>query len=434
MSGAVSPVPALGPAPEGAVPAAPEGRGREEAHGGWSELLHNRRFLLLTTTGSLAGAGYAVYAVSVLFLAYELSGSLLLAGVVLFVEYGVYTATFLIAPLVDRAEDKRTVLLICYPIQIAAAVALAFALAHGRIAVPVLLGLVFVLALAWDFVWATFLIAPPLVVAKRHLFLADSLTNVVSVATQFGGYAGGAVLLFLVGPAGGAAAYAVLLVGALLAALPLRLVVAEPPRTDFWATFRAGWNEFRGTAGRALRAFAVGEGWLGFFTAIPPLLITAIAFTEFRDPSAVYGPLIAGSAVGGAVAGVVVGHFNPRRRVGLVLVLCPVAAGVVLLALLPGATPLAAAVAIFGTIGAALTVRYSAKYTWVQGTYPAVAVGRMSANLYLFTGIPQTVAVLTIGFLSRVVSLAGLELLDAAGLLAGGFYFLAVPSLRRLAF
>ena len=390
--------------------------------------------MLLQGTSALAGAGYAVYSVSVLFLAYGLTGNLLIAGLVLFIEYGVYTATFLIAPIVDRARDKRTVLLGCYPVQAAAAVTLAVALRTGTLTTPLLLGLVAVLAVMWDFAWAVFLVAPPLVVPKRLLFAADGVASMLSVGTQVGGYAGGGALVFLVGPYGGATAYAVLLVLAAILAAPLALTVDRAPRTPFWTTFRHGWDRFRGEAGRSLRALGTVEVLAGFFSGVPPLLIPAIAYQGHADPAAIYGPLVTAYAVGGSFGGIAIGHWNPRRSVGWVLVIAPALAGVGLLVLGPASSLLWAVVSVLAGVGAAGTIRYSAKYAWVQGTYPAEDLGRLVSNLYLFTGLAGTVAVLLVGALSPRVALGTLEAATGVGLIAAGLLALAFRSVRRLSF
>ena len=402
--------------------------------GGWKELLGNRRFLLFQTTGAFAGAGYAVYSVSVLFLAYGLTGNLLIAGLVLFIEYGVYTATFLIAPLVDRARDKRTILLACYPVQAVAATTLAITLRTGTLSTPLLLVLVFVLAVMWDFVWAVLMIAPPLVLPKRLLFAGDAFGNVLSVGTQVGGYTGGGALLYFIGPYGGASAYAVLLLAAALAAVPLALPVDQPPRTRFWETFRRGWDGFRGSAGRVLRTLAAVDVVLGFFAAVPPLLIPAIAYQRFSDPAAVYGPLVTAYALGGSFAAIAVGQWNPRRSVGRILVIAPLLGGLAVVALDPFSVSAWVVGGLLAGIGATSSVRYSAKYSWVQGSYASETLGRLVSNLYLFTGVSGTIAVLLVGSLSTHVSLVTLELVTGLGLVAGGLLALASRSVRRMAF
>jgi hypothetical protein len=430
--GSLPPAPVLPESgPLAPAPAAPD---REFQRGGWTELLRNRRFLFLETSSSLAGAGYAVYSVSVLFLAYRITGNLVIAGIVLFIEYGVYTATFLVAPFVDRARDKRTILLICYPIQAAAAAALGFGIRTGTLSVPQLLGLVLVLALLWDFVWAVFMVAPRIVLERRQLFVADGFSSAVSVGTQVGGYAGGAGLLYFIGPYGGAFAYVVLLLGALAAAIPLSLSIEHPPTSRFWETFRSGWDSFRETAGNSLRQLAGLEVLEGFFAAVPPLLITAVAFERFSAPAAAYGPLITAYTVGGSVAGIGVGHFNPRRAVGWLLIGGPVVGGLLVLALAPAPPSIGVLGILLAGVGAAFTIRYSAKTSWVQASFPTESLGRIISNLYLFTGFAGSIAVLLVGLLSGVLSLTDLIVLDGAGLVLAGGIALGLPFIRRLSF
>ncbi|HYA54922.1 MAG TPA: MFS transporter [Thermoplasmata archaeon] len=412
----------------------PESEDREHQRGGWRELLRNRRFLLLQASGALAGAGYAVYSVAVVFLAYGITGNLLIAGAVFFIETGVYTLTFLVAPIVDRARDKRSILLACYPFQALAAGVLAYALRTGTATVPLLLGVSFVVALGWDFVWATFMVAPPILVERRQLYLADSINNIVGAGTQIGGYAGGGLLLFFIGPVGGATAYVAILLAAIMVTVPLSLRIDNPPTTRFWETFRRGWDAFRGEVGRPLRAIATMETYLGFFTTLPALLVTAIAYQRFPNPAGAYGALITAYAVGGSLTGIVVGHYNPRRSVGVILLLCPAVAGVSMLALIPASASAYLVGGVLAVVGAALTVRYTAKYTWVQGTYPPEVLGRLTSNVYLFTGSAASVAVLLVGTLSLHVSLANLLLMDAIGLLGGTVVCLLLPTIRRLAF
>jgi hypothetical protein len=425
-------------APEAGFAATPPAPGTtqdtEYRRGGWIEVLRNRRFLLLETTGSLAGAGYAVYSVSVLFLAYGITGNLVVAGAVLFIEYGVYSATFLVAPLVDRARNKRTILLLCYPGQIAAAGALGLALETGTLSVPLLFGLVLVLAVLWDFVWAVFMIAPRLVLEKRQLFLGQGVSGALAVGTQVGGYAGGGALLFLVGPTGGAYAYAVLLLAAAASAIPLSLPADVAPFEPFWASFRRGWDSFRGRVGAPLRRLAALELFHGFFVAVPPLLITAVAYQRFADPSAAYGPLVTLYAVGGSLAGIGLGQLNPRRSVGWLLVITPMVGGLLVggLASAPGSLVLFGI--LFAIIGASITIRYSAKYSWVQASFPTGSLGRIVSNLYLFTGLSGTAAVLAVGLLSTSVPLPDLEVLDGTGLVLAGAIALTIPFVRRLSF
>ncbi len=421
--------------PERAGPTDPAAAGSAElARGGWWELARNRRFLLLEASGALGGAGYAVYAVSVLFLTYGLTGNLVVTGLVLFIEYGVYTGTFLVAPLVDRAPDKRTVLLVCYPLMAAAALALALSLRSGTISIGLLLGLVLVLSVLWDFVWAVYMIAPRLVVEKRQLLLASGLANIFSIGTQVGGTAVGGLLLFFVGPSGGAAVYCGLLAAGAIASVPLALPVRSAEREPFGEMFRRGWASFRGRAGASLRRFAGLETLYGFASGLPLLLLPAIAHQGFARPSAVYALLVTSYTVGGAAAGALVGHLNPRRSVGPLLVGLPLVAAACLLVLARGPFSEAGLAGTVAALGAAISVRYDVKYAWVRATFPAEVLGRIISNLYLFTGFASAVAVAVVGSLSAGTGLSSLETATGIVFAAAGLVALALPFVRRLAY
>ena len=69
-----------------------------ETDRGYLDLFRNRRFALGITSSGLAWGGYAVYEVSVLLLSYRISHSLAIAGLVLLVEFGAYSVTFIAGP------------------------------------------------------------------------------------------------------------------------------------------------------------------------------------------------------------------------------------------------------------------------------------------------------------------------------------------------
>ncbi len=367
-----------------------------------------------------------------LFLAYSRTGNLFVAGLVLFIEYGVYTLTFLVAPIVDRVKDKRTILLICYPLQAITAAILAEQLTAGTLSTAVLLAAVLALATLWDFVWVVQMVVPRLVVPPRLLFAADGLSGAIGTGYQVAGYAGGGALVYLVGPEGGVSAYAILLIAALAAAIPLVLTGAQAPKERFREAFARGWEAFRGAAGRVLRQWASIEVVYGFFSAFVPLLITAIAYEEFTDPSAVYGVLVTAEVLGGAVAGVVAGHYNPRRYVGALLVASPLVAGGAILSLLAVPGELAGLGALLALAGAAIGVRYTAKYSWVRGIFAPERLGRAISNIYFFTGAASSIAAVSLGALSTAIGVPAVIALSGVGLAIAGLLALSLPLVRSL--
>src|SRR5580658_5132693 len=147
----VTPAPSLDPVP--ALVSEPPPTAPRPALSGYRSVLRNRRFLLFEGSSILASTGYAVYSISIPWIAFLNTGSFFVVGIVLFLELGVYALTFVFAPLVDRAADKRIIFLIGYPIQAVAAVVLAYTASRGELSLGLLLVLVVVLAVAWDFEW-----------------------------------------------------------------------------------------------------------------------------------------------------------------------------------------------------------------------------------------------------------------------------------------
>ncbi len=91
-------------------------------------------------------------------------------------------------------------------------------------------------------------------------------------------------------------------------------------------------------------------------------------------------------------------------------------------------------VLVWFALGCALTSSSTTKSVFLQGTRSPQALGRITANLYLFSGASGAVGAIVLGYLARTAVPADLGLLFAAGYLLAGGAFGAVPALRRLAF
>lgn len=420
--------------PPGPVPApeveTPPGRSR----GGFRSVLANRRYLLFEAAAISATTGYSVYAISIPWLAFESSGSLLVVGLVLFVELGIYAVTFLAAPLVDRIEDKRTILLVGFPIQAVAAVTLAVASARGELSLPLLLGLVGLLAVVWDFTWAAFQVAPRLLLTKDELFAAGGISSALGGGATIGGYAAGAGFILVTGPATGGYLYA----GLLLAALGLAsLVPLRGPRSregSYLGGFREGWAYLWSTEGRPLVQLGVLDAVVGFFSAAPPVLVTVFADRSFPHPALAYGVLFTAFVIGGVAVDLTLGYLNPRRRVGLVLVGGLLGAAVAL-ALVGHAPPsLATTAAVWALAGGALGAYSSGKVTFQWGYVPRERMARVVSNLYTFPGVSGAVGAVVLGFLAS--SLPGVAVAEiVAGVLAAALVLaVALPAVRRFSF
>lgn len=402
--------------------------------GGYRELLRNRSWLLWEVSASTASVGYSVYAISIPWFAYQVSGNFLVVGLVLFVEVGIYSLTFLVGPLVDRARSKRNVYLACYPAQAGAAALIGVAIADHFLSIPLLLGLIAFISFLWDIAWAANNVTPALLLSPEQFFRASGLGTLLGGGSQLGGYAGGALLVVWVGASGGLLLYAGLL--ALATVLVIPVTIPSPPQSKraYFADFREGWSYFTGRTGRALRELASVEAVRGFFSVAPPVLIVVLAAREFAKSPDAYGILFVAWVVGGIAIALLLGEWNPRERVGWVLIASPIAGGVLIaLAVWPG-LGLAGGALLWFLFGAAGTAYLTAFYVYLRGTYPAGAIGRITGNLYLFTGSAGSVGALVVGAIAGTWSSVELGLLIAAGLLAAGFLLLVLPGIRRLSF
>jgi hypothetical protein len=402
--------------------------------GGYRDLLRNRNWVLWEVSATTASVGYSVYAISIPWFAYQFSGNFLVVGLVLFVEVGIYSLTFLVGPLVDRARDKRTIYLACYPAQAAAAAFLGLAIARGFLSIPLLLGLIAFISFLWDFTWAANNVAPRLLLNVDQLFRASGLGTLLGGATSLGGYSGGAFLVIVVGPSSGFLLYGALLAVATGLVLPLSIPSPEMPKARYLADFREGWKYFTGKAGSALRQLASVELLRGFFTSAPTVLIVVVAARLFVGSAGAYGILFVSWVVGGIAIALLLGEWNPRHRIGGILIGSSTASGLlVALAVVPG-LGLAEGALVWFLFGAAGTAYLTVFYVYLRGAYPPEAIGRITANLYLFTGVAGAIGAVVIGDLAGLWTPAELGALVAAGLIATGSLLFAMPGIRRLVF
>jgi hypothetical protein len=401
---------------------------------GYRGLFRQRRFTWFFLSQATGDAGYAIYTIAIPYLAFRISGSFAVAGLVLGVEFGVYALSFLAGPVVDKVADLRTILLVGYPIQGFLALLLGYLATTGALTVPVLLVLVVALSVPWNFTWTATNAIPPKIVSAEELFPASALMSAVSDGTQVAGYAAGAALILFLSPAAGPILYGVANFVAAALAIPVVVLQSSVGRA-WWSDLVEGLRAFRDGGGRplvALSAFSAGEA---FLSAAPPLFILAAANLRAATAPLTYGVLFTSFAVGGVVGSLVLGAVNPRARLGASLLAATVAEGaLVALAVLLAPFGLLAAPVWF-LVGAIDVVFYQSVIVFLQATSPPDLVGRTLTNHYLFRGTGRAAGATALG---AVLAAAPFLLVG----LASGFAFLAVaalavvlvPAVRRLAF
>ena len=403
--------------------------------GGYFHLLRDRRFSRAIISVALANGGYAVYAIAVLWLSFQISGSLAVAGLVLLVETGIYSITFVAGPTVDRARDLRSILVIGYGLQAVCAAAIGGTLFLNLLTIPVLLVLVGAISLVWDFTWTAYNALIPRVVAEEDLFRANGVAAAVGGGNAIAGYAAGAGLLLLVGPAAGMFLYAAMEAAAMLTILPVSAPSSRTVTTRALADFWDGWRELGRGAGKPLLQLSVFAGLQGFFVEAPPLLLISLSELKFADPSLAYGTLFTAFAVGGVIGGLLIGRWNPRKHLTLVMSGGTAATAALLVAAAYAAPFLIPSATLWFLAGLASVAFWSAFLTYLQARVPGDRFGRVLTNTYLFRGLPTAIGAAVIGILASFLAPTTL-----ASLVAIGWIVIALlgptllPALRDLKF
>jgi hypothetical protein len=400
--------------------------------GSYAIVARNRQFLLFLVSSNASTVGYAVYTISIVWLTVALFHNFLFVGAVLFVEYACYTATFLVGPFVDRVRNQRTIFLVSFPLQALAVATIGLGATDHFLSIGLLLGLVAATSLLWDMSWAAQNAAPGVLLSANEQFAASSLSGALGGGLTIVGYFAGGLLLVWVGPESGMYLYAAFLLAAAALAVPLRIAPPTSTPMTFAQSFRDGWRLVLGGVGRPLLQLATVDAIEGFFVSASAILIALIATVEYANSSAGYAVLFTASVVGGVVAGLALGSWNPRERVGLVLGASLLVAGLafVVAVALPAVLPLAAAAWFF--VGVTTTAYSSAKFVFFRGSVAPEKIGRLFSNMYLFPGLSGSIGALVLSDLALGGDPLRLGLLVGAGFLAAGALAFVLPGVRRM--
>ena len=406
------------------------------ASDGYGALFANRPYLAYLLAAALGDAGYAVYAIGILWLTLTVSGSAFVTSLVLGVEFGVYALSFLAGPFIDRRRDLRTVLLVGYPIQAVLAGALGVLALEGRLTVPILLVLVTTLSLTWDFTWTAYQAIPPRILPAGSLFRGGGLAGAISGGNAIAGYSAGGALILVAGSPGAAMLlYGLFNAGAAVVALWVHAPIGEGPVRTLAQEMREGWRYLSETRDPPMRPLIAWSTLQSLFSAGSVLLLTLLAYESFDHPSVSYGLLFTSFAVGGIGGSLVLGTIAPRRWVGLALAIAAALDGALLLLAVRAAPSLALSVPAWAAVGFIDGAFYSVLLVYLQATTPKRLVGRVTSNAYLFRGTSRALGVVFLGALAATLTLGQLGLLVGLFLIAAGIGVpAAIPRLRSLSF
>lgn len=406
-----------------------------ESEAGYSDLLRNRRFSYFFGSQAVGEAGYSVYAIVIPFLAYQISGSYFVAGVVLFVEFGIYSLSILAGPFIDRVSNLRSILVVGYPLQALLAATIGLLALRGALGVPLLLALVAALSFLWDFTWTASNAIPPRLLPESDLFRANGMLAAVGGGTQILGYVAGGVLLLVIRPGGSMLLYAGLNIAAALLSLPVSSPRGSAPVGRLWSEFVDGWRYFLTRSGRPFLQLTAFSSAQSLVSLAPVILILELVHRTFAGSTQSYGLLFGAFAVGGIVGALVVGQLNPRRALPQLLVGATIAEGVLIVLALLAAPDLGLSTLVWFLVGAVDVVFYVVFVVYFQATSPRALVGRILTNAYLFRGGARSVGVLVIGLVAGALSVLTLgEIVGLYLVLVGALAPVLLPGIRHLNF
>ncbi len=393
-------------------------------------VLANRQYLVFLASANAASVGYGVYAISIVWLTYSLTHDFLDVGVVLAIEYACYTLTFLTGPIVDRVRNQRSIFVLSYPVQAAAAAAIGLGVFYRFLSIGELFALVAVISILWDMTWAAANAAPGVLLTPDEQFAAAGISSAIGGSVNIAGYAVGGVLILLVGAEGGMLLYAALLVAGALLALPL---VISPPRVapqTFTESFREGWELVVGGEGRPYLQLATVDSIQGFLAGAAALLITLLAATTYHASATSYSVLFVAYIIGGVVIGLALGRWNPRGSVGVVMGTALLAGGALLLTSVALPASLVLGAAAWLLVGVSWSAYMDAKYAFYRGSIPAQQLGRFVSNMYLFPGAAAAVGAVVLSWVAGLDDPWLLGGLAGSLLLAAGVLGVALPRVR----
>ncbi|HTZ61976.1 MAG TPA: hypothetical protein VMC82_04995 [Thermoplasmata archaeon] len=389
--------------------------------------------MIFLGSSSSATVGYAVYAISIVWLTHLLTGSLFDVGVVIAIEYGCYTLTFLLGPFVDRVRNQATIFLASYPIQAVAAAVIGIGALRGFLSVDALFLLVALISILWDMTWAAMNAAPGVLLTPDEQFAASGVSGAIGGGLNVAGYAIGGVLILAVGAEGGMLLYAGLL--ALGAILAVPMVVRPPQRSapqSFSQSFAEGWSTVLGGEGRPFLQLALVDSVEGFLASAGALLIALLAIASYGNSATAYGVMFTAFVVGGVVGGLFLGQWNPRGRVGVLMPLALIGSGgaFLLAVFLPPALVLTSAAWVL--VGFASASYLNTKYSFFRGSVPADRLGRFVSNMYLFPGLASIPGALILAAIAAENAPIALGLVVGLASIAAGAIGFALPAIRGM--
>lgn len=382
-------------------------------------LLANRKFVLYNAKVSFSSFGYTLYLITIPAYSYIFSGSIIFTGITLFIEYGIYTLTFLIGPIVDRVVDKRFVIVGSEGAISVIALIFGILIHMNALNHATFLIIVAAIAICDDLIWAADWTVLPMIVDDTDLARAKGYTIAVGDSQVAAGLGIGGFLFIVLGPYASMILYAACMFVSVFLAAYIPVKVSREGRRHQEGLL-AGWHYvFVDNRLRLWLSFVLA--FFAFFATAPALGVTDLFSISSRPLYAVmYSLYFVGSIVAGIVFGRIYGHLNLPRTMAL----CFVVSGILfILTSLFSGNPWLDAPAWF-----ALGMFFSA-YLTLYGAYLQLStakemLGRTASNLYTFRGISTAAGTLLIPFLIQSYGVRFTLTWAGIAVLIGGLIFL----------
>lgn len=390
-------------------------------------IVGDRNFVRFWAATSSAELGYGLFELAIAWLAITTTHSPLFTGTVLLIEFATYSLTFLVGPVIDAGSDKRKFILWVFPVQAVLAISLTLAVLAHAVSIPVILVVVFLMALLWDFPWVAATVILPLILDRRKLLRANSLMLSVGGGSSVLINAMGGIVLAAVGVGGASAIYAATFLVATILMLTVKVPKTQGEERNgknLPADLKEGWGLLMKGERRDLRTLFFLSGIQGFFAIAPFLLIIIISATYIGGANGrlTLGLMNATFFAGGFAGNLIYGRINPSGSLGKSITLATLVEGVLIVLSPATLSYLPAAYLLWFLVGCFDPLFYTGYNAYVQATVSKDMVGRMKGNIYLLRGIGRGAGNLALG-----------ALIAFAGFAAGSFVFGAALALTALA-
>ncbi len=360
-------------------------------------LWHNRNFLLYCAKISATNLGYTLYVITVPAYAFLVSRSILFTGIVLFIEYGIYSLTFFAGPLVDRVHDKRFIISASEIGIGLTALFLGLEMRFGHGNHYIFLFLVGVIAVLWDIAWTADHAVLPLIVGDTEIGKANGLVSALGNGHVAAGLAIGGFLFAILDPFYSIVIYSICLffTGAIVLAIPM---IAETGIDRKRTGFKEGWRYLIDEQ-KPMVALSVVIAIFSVFSAAP---VIAVSYLYAASSPFTYSLLFSFYYIGSMFAGLVIARKFPGKSAGIVIFVSYLVAGILLSISVSTLLPTLILIVVWAVLGFMYSVHTPIFSTYLQSKSSKGMLGRVSSDLYTFRGTASTAGTIVIPLLVTV--------------------------------